>query len=71
LRRARGFALWRRFREASVLFLKKKNQKTLARAANRRLLAAGLVQEGTDKSFLVHFFKKELLSFLSCATLVG
>jgi hypothetical protein len=46
-------------------FLKKRSKKLLLIASSRRFKSANWMQLVTDKSFLVLFFKKELLSF-SC-----
>jgi hypothetical protein len=44
-------------------FLKKRSKKLLTIASPRRLEQEAVMLPVTDKSFLVLFFKKELLSF--------
>ncbi|HTZ71796.1 MAG TPA: hypothetical protein VMB71_14160 [Acetobacteraceae bacterium] len=52
-----------RTKEGSISFLKKRNKKllTLAPGSGAKWVASALA--ATDKSFLVLFFKKELLSW--------
>jgi hypothetical protein len=49
--------------ERKQFFFEKKNQKTFANAANIRFKRVNSVLPAIDKSFLVLFFKKELLPF--------
>jgi hypothetical protein len=53
-----------RHKEGRIFFFEKKKQKTFAHAAGISLNAEAPVLAETDKSFLVLFFKKELLSSL-------
>jgi hypothetical protein len=48
-------------KKGSISFLKKRNKKLLLFAASRRFTWANQVLPLIDKSFLVLFFKKELL----------
>jgi hypothetical protein len=49
-------------KQGSISFLKKRNKKLLLVARGRRATPVSAVPPETDKSFLVLFFKKELLS---------
>jgi hypothetical protein len=55
----------RQSKKGSRSFLKKRTKKLLLMASSGRLKLAKLVPPVTDKSFLVLFFKKELLPCFS------
>jgi hypothetical protein len=48
-------------KEGSISFLKKRNKKLLTVACSTRVERGARMLPETDKSFLVLFFKKELL----------